>query len=204
MRINKSKRIIKIIIILIIIMLLCASAYIVNNYRIINDFSNTITDNLKNGICDFNNQSEFIEKVNSANLSDEIKKELLSDFKEEDNPLITTILSNSDIKSSVSPLKNDITIDISAPDMAFFIENYNGDITPETVLEYAKLYCKTADKKDFKFAVHYEKTSGEWIAEYDERAVANAVTGGMADVYDKFVNQWIDEYMTELEKNNEP
>lgn len=199
MRTKKRKIILSIILTSIAMSVLALSIIGLGRYKTINTYSNQIIENLSVGICDLDNNADYLNKVNSLELPDEVKNEIIEECVTEENPLMSAVLTNSEIRSNISVFTNQVEIIINAPDMMKFVEDYNGDLSSEKTLEDVKKYCTTAAKKDFSFVITYEISDDEWTAQYDERIVANALTGGLADAYDKYANEWLDEEIASME-----
>lgn len=196
---TKKSKIILSIILVGIISVLILSVITLGRYKKLDTYSDKIIENLSTGICDLDNNTDYPNKVNSLELPDEIKNEMIQEYVTEENPIMYAVLTNSEIKSNISIFTNQVEIIINAPDMMKFVEDYNGDLSTEKILEDVKEYCNTATKKKFSFVITYEKSDDEWTTQYDERTVANAVTGGLADAYDKYANEWFDEEIESME-----
>ncbi len=199
MRTKKRKIILSIILIGIVISVLVLSVITLGRYKKLDTYSDKIIENLSTGICDLDNNTDYPNEVNSLELPDEIKNEMIEKYVTEENPLMYAVLTNSEINSNISIFNNQVEITISAPDMMTFVEDYTGELSSKKILEDVKAYCPNADRKDFSFVITYEKSGDEWTAQYDERIVANAVTGGLADAYDKYANEWLDEEIESME-----
>lgn len=199
MRTKKRKIILSIILIGISLSVLVLGIIELGRYKTLNTYSDQIIENLSEGICNLDNSTDYPNKVNSLELPDEVKNEMIQEYVTEENPLMYAVLTNSEIRSNISVFTKQIEIIINAPDMMKFVEDYNGDLSSEKILEDVKKYCSTAVKKEFSFIITYKISDDEWSAQYDERIVANALTGGLADAYDKYANEWINEEIEHME-----
>lgn len=199
MRTKKRKIILSVILIGIVISVLVLSFIALGRYKTLNTYSNQIIENLSIGICDLDNSADYLNKVNSLELPDEVKNEMIEEYVTEENPLMYAVLMNSKIRSNISVFTNQVEIIINAPDMMKFVETYNGDLSSEKILNDVKKYCISAPKKEFSFVITYQISDDEWTAQYDERVVANALTGGLADAYDKYANEWLNEEIESME-----
>lgn len=148
MRTKKRKIILSIILIGIALSVLVLGIIGLGRYKTLNTYSNQIIENLSTGICNLDNNADYLNKINSLELPDEVKNEMIEEYVTEENPLMYTVLTNSEIRSNISVFTKQIEIIINAPDMMKFVEDYNGDLSSEKILEDVKKYCSTAVKKN--------------------------------------------------------
>lgn len=91
-----------------------------------------------------------------------------------------------------------IEYEIEAPEMKNVFVDLNtntADISEDELLQHIKDYAKNAETTVTTVSLEYIVVDDELIADYQDEAFINAVTGGLLDAYKSLYEEMMEEYM---------